>query len=28
VIDFIGGTGDRYQRRRQLQSEGSSITDG
>jgi hypothetical protein len=28
VIDFIGGTKDRYQRRRQLRSEGSSITDG
>ena len=28
VSDFIGGTGDQYQRRRQLRSEGSSITDG
>ena len=28
AIDFIGGTGDLYQRRRQLRSEGSSIIDG
>ena len=28
AIDFIGGTGDLYQRRRQLRSEGSSVIDG
>jgi hypothetical protein len=28
TIDFIGGTGDLYQRRRQLRSEGSSVIDG
>ena len=28
AIDFIGGSGDLYQRRRQLRSEGSSIIDG
>jgi hypothetical protein len=28
AIDFIGGTGDLYQRRRQFRSEGSSVIDG
>jgi hypothetical protein len=28
AIDFIGGTGDLYQRRRQLLSAGSSLIDG